>query len=205
MNPPTTTPTQYEALDLLRSGYSNAQDVIRFLDTKVAIINAAVTLILGYAVCLAKWWIEKTPEISSSWNNWEKVLFLAHPILFIGVGTFGLVIIAKSANVWRPNHSPLTRESFTSLFPEWDGKKIPEVFADSYLRNLASGGPLCHTSVAAEYAIQCKVLGEMLHNKISATQKLSPWFTALYCAIAIETVAVICCVTWKFVHLVWLN
>ena len=201
MNTPST-PPQYEALDLLRSGYSNAQEVIRFLDTKVAIINAAVTLILGYAVCLAKWWIERTPEISPSWHKWEKALFFAHPILLLFVGTFGLVIIAKSANVWRPNHSPLTQENFTALFPEWDGNQIPEEFADGYLRNLASGGILSHSLVAAEYAIQCRVLGKMLHAKISAGQKLSPWFTALYCAIATETVAVIFCVTWKFVHLV---
>ncbi len=97
---------------------------------------------------------------------------------------------------------PLTQENFTALFPEWDGNQIPEGFVDSYLRNLANSESLNHTSVAAEYAIQCRVLGKMLHAKISAAQKLSPWFTALYCAIAAETVAVIFCVTWKIFRLV---
>jgi len=197
MNPPTTTPTQYEALYLLRSGYSNAQDVIRFLDTKVAIISAAVTLMLGYAACLAKWWIEKVAEISPSWHTWEKAMFFVHPILLLLVGSFGLVIIIKAANVWRPNHSPLTQENFTALFPEWDGNHVTLEFVDGYLRNLANNESQSHTSVAAEYAIQCRVLGKMLHNKISAAQKLSPWFTRLYCAIAAETIAVIFCVTWK--------
>lgn len=199
MNSPTPHP-HYEALDLLKSGYSNSQEVIRFLDTKVAIINAAVTLILGFAVCLAKWWVEKIPEISFSWHKWEKVLFFAHPILLLCVGTFGLVIIAKSANVWKPNHSLLTPEDFTALFPEWDGDQIPEHFADSYLRTLAGGGQLTPASVASEYAIQCKVLGKKLHAKIAAARKLSPWFTALYLAVAAETLAVVFCITWRFVH-----
>lgn len=199
MNTPTS-PPQHEALDLLKCGYSNAQEVIRFLDTKVVIINAAVTLIMGFAVCLAKWWIEKIPEVSPSWQKWEKLLFLAHPILLLAVGIFGLVIIVKSANIWRPNHSLLTQVNFTALFPEWDGSQISEGSADNYLRGLADGGPLSHASVASEYAIQCKVLGKILHTKISATRNLSPWFTALYRAIAAETAAVIFCVTWKFVH-----
>jgi len=188
---------QPEVLDLLKDSQKNCQEVIRLLDGKVAIISTAVTLLLGYAAFLGKWWMGYIPKDSSEWACWEKIMYLSHLFFLAGAGICSGMVFVKSKRVWFANHSSLKKEDFTALFPEWDGVEIPQSFVDDYLRNVAAGRFTDHRSVADEYAIQLRKLGGFVYHKIEAVQQMIPWFRKLYIFIGIETIAVVTCMAWK--------
>lgn len=168
------------------------------MDAKVALINTGATILLGYSAFLGKWWIENIPKTTNSWACWEKVGYLLHIVFLVLIGIFGLMIFIKSKRVWFPNHSPLKIEDFTALFPEWDGTRLKKESVDVYLRNVAEGSMTNDRTIAGEYAIQLRVLGNILYNKIQAGQEMVPWFKRLYWAIGAETLAVLFCVSWRF-------
>src|SRR4051794_8119336 len=54
--------TAEQTLQHAKDGYKNSQEVIRFVDTKTAVITGLSTLIAGSLVAILKWSIESDAE-----------------------------------------------------------------------------------------------------------------------------------------------
>jgi hypothetical protein len=160
------------ALEHARDGYRNAQDVIKFVDTKSTIVTGLSTLFAGFLIASAKWSIESSP---SSHSNFER-LSQAHPyfaFLIFGSIIVSLVaaMICLTAAVWsvvarlRPGN---LNSEFTVLFPMYS--EGDELRAKRYFRRQLQG--MQRSDVLEEYEDQLRVVGMILcrklrHNRIA--------------------------------------
>jgi hypothetical protein len=153
-------------LEHAKEGYKNAQDVIKFIDTKTAVVTGLSTLIGGSLVAALKWSVE------SEKNSHATLLQLAqyHPCvvhwfyIFVA-GCFAATFVCIGAAVWsviaraRPRH---LENTFTLLFPIY--KQRDETAACEVLSNKLRG--ISKEQILLEYEDQLRVVGMILGKKL---------------------------------------
>lgn len=149
-----------------KEGYKNAQEVIKFVDTKTAVVTGLSTLIGGSLVAVLKWSVE------SEKNSHATLQHLAeyHPWVvqwfYILVATcFAAMFVCIAAAVWsviaraRPRR---LENRFTLLFPIY--KQRDEKAACEVLSNKLRG--ISKEQILLEYEDQLRIVGMILGKKL---------------------------------------
>ena len=165
-----------------KSGYENAQNVIKLIDAKASILIGLSTLAAGFVISAAKWYIEIDPTKGGA-------SFLAavakHPALMrwtalLGVLSLVVGLICIGACVWsvvarsRPEGLQMP---FSVLFPIYPQHKERE--AADFFRSKLQG--MSQAEVLIEYEDQLRVLGLILSKKLKHNRVASVAFLSQLC------------------------
>jgi hypothetical protein len=155
-----------ETLAHAKEGYKNAQDVIRFVDTKTAVITGLSTLIAGSLIGILKWSIESDNDSHATLAD----IAVIHPCwivcFYVLVALcFSATFVCITAAIWsvlarsRPRH---LENKFTILFPCY--KKRHETDACRVFERKLKGMTI--NEVLLEYEDQLRVVGLILSKKL---------------------------------------
>ncbi len=151
-----------------KDGYANAQETIRFVDTKAGALIGLVTILTGFPVLVAQWVLDKEASHPFSFQN----LYTTHPktsacLFFCLFGSLicGLISLycALDAITARPTSHKVKKcrkIRATVLFPINGGTKDT-----AYLVRAAREG-MTNRDVALEYGAQLVRVGSILNKKI---------------------------------------
>ncbi len=149
-----------------QTGYENAQNVIKAIDTKTTIVTGLSTLAAGFLIALIKWSIELD---DTSPANLEQVV-TAFPklstLLFIFVGmSFLNAFFCIAASVWSvvARQRPKNLENpFTILFPAYRRAEAKAAYRyiEERLRDCSK------SAILKEYEDQLRIVGMILGHKL---------------------------------------
>lgn len=168
-------PEYAETVAHARAGYSNAQDIIKFIDTKSGVVTGLVTVSLGLPFLVIQWLAEQETdaflnlEQIAKRSQWLAGISMALLILGIGAGLFALL---KSLSGLLPR-SPAARMDVTILFPMFHPTRNKRKALKSLTR-LTAG--LSQKEVLREYEIQLFRVGQILHEKTQLLHQTGKWF-----------------------------
>jgi hypothetical protein len=159
-------PVLSRTLDHVKVGYQNAQEVIKFVDTKTAVVTGLSTVLGGFLLIVLKWSVELD---GVSRPNLEQ-LTAAKPciaILFylLVLTSLGSAVVCLSAAVWsviaraRPRH---LENRFTILFPFYrqrDATDACKVFEQKFKG-------MTTVDILNEYEDQLRIVGMILGKKL---------------------------------------
>lgn len=165
-------PQEEPFLEHLRAGYQNAQDTIRFIDSKVPLLVSLATFVLGGLFAFAKWAIES--EGSSGHSPvalaldghvfWERFFLLTTFISLVGF------LFCLFGCLWtilaRPPSAP--QLAHTILFPYYTANTRDEV--NAYMLDCGMSTQLSARMVQ-EYQDQTFQVGCILSRKLSALRR----------------------------------
>lgn len=147
-------------LEHLKAGYSNAQEIIRFVDTKTSFLTGAATLTTGFILEAARQYAEMSGNIKQN--------FAIHPYLscvLISVGQYALffgglcIWCCVLSLIARPPVRKSKRGSAV-LFPFYQGSQ-PE---QDYITSASQG--LTRKQILKEYEAQIWNVGLILQKKV---------------------------------------
>lgn len=155
-----------ETLDHTKAGYQNAQDVIKFVDTKTAFVTGLSTVLGGFLLIVLKWSVELD---GTSRPNLEQITS-AHPCVavwfyFFLMTSLSSAVVCLCAAVWsviaraRPKN---LENTFTILFPFYkrrDAANACKVF-EQKLKGMSN------TEIIKEYEDQLRIVGMILGQKL---------------------------------------
>lgn len=146
-------------------GYANMQAVIRLLDAKAVLINTFQVALLGYVLCLIKWWSEYALISAGKWSAPEWVGGSLYLIVACFIVRYAWLVFSATSGIWFPNHSPCNEATFSSMFPELKpGDEKMAKFAQNTLeRDWLSNG-------RDSYVKQSMTVGRIIWNKIESGQ-----------------------------------
>ncbi|BDS04996.1 hypothetical protein NT6N_00360 [Oceaniferula spumae] len=148
--------------ELTERGYENVQSVAARMDTKATLLNTVSFIMMAYLLALGKWWITMAKGLDrhDCWSMVGALIALAG----IGVSIYSIYQTFRyTSKLWLPQHSLLTEDSFSVMFPEWDGRKIPKEFVEQHYSALQNGG---RDAAQKEITKQSIVMGGIIYNKI---------------------------------------
>jgi hypothetical protein len=155
-----------ETLNHAKTGYQNAQDVIKFVDTKTAFITGLSTVLGGFLLIVLKWSVEL--DGASQPNLWQVTSAhrcIAAGFYFLVATSLGSAVVCLCSAVWsviaraRPRH---LENAFTILFPSYtrrDSANACRVF-EQKLRGMSS------VEIIKEYEDQLRIVGMILGRKL---------------------------------------
>jgi len=155
-----------QALLHAKDGYKNSQEVIKFVDTKTAVITGLNTLIVGSLVSLLKWSIESEKGSHATLPE----LAFVHPCIaawFYALVTccFVAALICLAAAIWsvlarsRPRR---LENNFTILFPLY--REREETAACQAFEEKLKG--MTKKQILVEYEDQLRIVGMILGKKL---------------------------------------
>lgn len=151
------------------TGYKNAQDIIKFMDTKSGVIAGFAFVGIGFVLQVAKEFLSIPTEMRSLVID----QFKSHPVWAYVIFAIALVSLAAGvACVWcvvrcvtaRPPHIT-SNLKHTFLFPFYGTKSRDLDCAMAYYAKVKIG--LTAAEIAAEYEIQLLNVGAILCKKIT--------------------------------------
>lgn len=160
------TPPLDDTIEHAKEGYKNAQDVIKFVDTKTAVVTGLSTLVGGSLVAVLKWSVESEQESRATLQQLAEY----HPntvlwfYIFVA-GCFAATFVCIAAAVWsviaraRPDH---LENKFTVLFPIY--KQRDETAACEVLSHKLRG--ISKEEILQEYEDQLRIVGMILGKKL---------------------------------------
>jgi hypothetical protein len=149
-----------------QTGYENAQNVIKAIDTKTTIVTGLSTLAGGFLIAIIKWSIELDEASPANLQRIVEAFPRLSTLLFIFIGfSFLNAFFCIGASVWSvvARQRPKNLENrFTILFPAYrraDAKDACRYFEDR-LRD-------CNKSaILKEYEDQLRIVGMILGHKL---------------------------------------
>jgi len=168
-----------EGIKHAESGYKNAQDVIRFIDSKAGVIAGFTSVGLGVMMQGIKEFLCLNKDIQDSIVAILKlhpvcaVVLFTFCVLSIGLGIVCLICVVQcvTARAARMN----SKLKHTMLFPFYDATKDLDS-ARLHFEKLERG--LTHKEIADEYGVQLLNVGAILHQKM----KFQRWATNAFLA-----------------------
>jgi hypothetical protein len=159
-------PVLVRTLDHAKVGYQNAQDVIKFVDTKTAVVTGLSTVLGGFLLVVLKWSVEldgvSRPNLKQLTAASPCIAIWFYLLVLISLGS---AIACLTAAVWsviaraRPNH---LENKFTILFPlyrERDATAACRAF-EQKLKGMTVG------EIINEYEDQLRIIGMILGKKL---------------------------------------
>lgn len=147
-------------LEHFKSGYANAQEVIRFIDTKTSFLTGATTLIIGFVLEAAKQYSQLPPAVKHN--------FAIHPYLIFALMNLGeFSLLAGGLCVWcsvlsliaRPPAKKMRRNS-SMLFPFFEGKISEKQYCSKTTQDMTE------EEILKEYEAQIWNVGLILRKKV---------------------------------------
>lgn len=174
-------------LEHAKAAYANAQETIRFIDTKAGALTGLLTLAVGLPIWVIQWLGEQKTEESSLYLGLAK----CEPyILVIGFLAWSCGIMAGVVSLWlvldciaaRP---PSRKRKPTILFPMVADRHSAYVIA----RRLTVG--LSTADTIGEYRTQCLRVGAILAKKVIKFKRAMRWFKAQIASYSVGIIAII--------------
>jgi hypothetical protein len=155
-----------DTLEHAREGYQNAQEVIKFLDTKTAVVTGLSTLLGGFLLVVLKWSVEldggRSPSLGQVTSAYPCIA--AWLYLFVLVSLLAAIVCLCSA-VWsviaRARPTKLENE-FTVLFP-WYRQRDAADACRVFERKLSG---MTKVEILKEYEDQLRIVGMILGRKL---------------------------------------
>jgi hypothetical protein len=147
-----------------KAGYANAQEVIRFLDTKAGALVGVVSLAIGLPLLVGQWWLavpDTSPfSVRGLTRNAPLCCDVAIVLTLAGVaaGTAGVLALLRGLNA----RHPFRRAGVSVLFPSFDPAKRTRSAHRSFAR-LRRG--LSFNEISGDYEMQLRRIGAILHEK----------------------------------------
>jgi hypothetical protein len=161
--PPLTEEEFQRTLTHAKAGYSNAQDIIKFLDAKAGALLGIVSLMLGLPLLLAKWVLEQPATAQFHlpllmghawwWCFWTGVL----AVLSLGAGALSMCQAVAAVRARLPK-SKAKIPVLMPLHPPGDYRQAVRSFG-----RLRRG--LKREEILREYELQLTRLGQILSEK----------------------------------------
>lgn len=164
-----------QTLEHAKSGYRNAQEVIKTIDAKTGVVTGLSTLSAGFLIAIVKWSIE-SPTLSP--RNFDQ-LIQSHPrfacAIYVSIlASLLCALLCLGAAVWsvvaRDRPSRL-KNRFTVLFPVYPEEAETE--AQQFFGSRLEG--MTKTQILKEYEDQLRIVGTILCRKIKFNRRAS-WF-----------------------------
>lgn len=152
------------SIDHARSSFDNAQDVIKFIDTKTAIVTGLNSILTGIPFLLFEWLFNQSTYSPLSFDSLTKsspeLMFASAVCGFLGLttGILSLVFAIQALTARGP-----TSKYISILFPVIPPKRRHS--AARSIRRLRSG--ITKTEIIRDYEHQLQNLGTILSLKIS--------------------------------------
>jgi len=148
-----------QKLDLLKTGYCNAQDIIKFIDAKNGVISGFVTLAIGGTLALIMWVFENAEAAA---KNIPVVLAHDHSVVIaagfsIALGAVSLFCCLRSIIGRAPPEN-----LFRILFPCFTLAMLNN--AKVNYRHLANS--LTEEMILEEYVEQLAAVGQIIFKKL---------------------------------------
>lgn len=161
-------------LEHAKAAYANAQETIRFMDTKAGALTGLSTIVTGLPILVLQWITEQQSVDGSRWQI--SSLVECHPIILpvlsvvLGAGAFSGVVSLWFALDCISARLPSKRRRPTVLFP-----MVGDLGSRSAIvRKLRNG--LTHASILDEYKTQILRVGFILSQKALALSRAMRWF-----------------------------
>ena len=187
-NPEGISPVNFErTLEHLKAGHENAQNVIKFIDTKTSFLFGASIVTMGFILQAAKQYSQLPPAVGHAFN--------AHPYHFFVLIIIGqLSLLAGGLCIWScamsliPRHpaKKLKRTSMV-LFPFFEGKPSERQFCSQ------AGHGLTDREILREYEAQIWSLGLILRKKIIRHRRAVIMFLTQIIIVAAGGLVVLSC------------
>lgn len=174
-------------LEHAKAAYANAQETIRFIDTKAGALTGLLTLAVGLPIWVVQWLSEQKPDESALYIGLAKsqpyillAAFLAWSCgIMAGVISLWLVLDCIAARL------PSRKRKPTVLFPMVSGRHSAYVIA----RRLTFG--ISALDTINEYRTQCLRVGAILAKKVIKFNRAMRWFKAQIAAYGVGILAII--------------
>ncbi len=164
-----------ETVEHARAGYANAQDVIKFIDTKSGVVTGLITVMLGLPFVVIQWLAEQGDDAMLSLRriSEQSPVWSCASLVVLVLGLFSGLIALWSALHGLLPRSPAGRAAVTVLFPMFDPQK-GKARARRSLARLPRG--LSHKQILREYQHQLFRVGQILHEKTALLHKTGNFF-----------------------------
>lgn len=174
-------------LDHVKVAYANAQETIRFIDTKAGALTGLLTLAVGLPIWVVQWLSEQQAEDAALHVGLDK----CEPyILIIGFLAWSCGIMAGVISLWLvldciSARLPSRRRKSVVLFPMVSGHHSAYAIA----RRLTAG--MSTQNIIGEYRTQCLRVGAILAKKVIKFNRAMLWFKAQIAAYGVGVLAII--------------
>lgn len=179
-----------DTLEHAKAGYANAQEVIRFIDTKAGAVIGLATLTMGVPVVTFQWLASQNGWSDFSFHALTRQSHWPCTVAAIAGGfgmIFGVLVIISALLVLRAR-SPFKKSHITVLFPMYDAKthitRAHRVFS-----KIRSG--MSRKEVAREYEMQIRRVGAILDEKACRLNIATKWYTAQLVAYGIAAISLL--------------
>ena len=158
-------PPDAETIEHAKAGYANAQDVIRFLDTKTGAVMGLVTLSIGLPMLFGQW-LAGLGE--GSQFSLRALMAGSRLLCEISAGIAGLGFTAGAVALLYCLHglnarTPFGRGKVPILFPMFDPTGKTNAAHRSFARLRRK---ITNEEIIAEYEMQLRRTGSILHEKM---------------------------------------
>lgn len=155
-----------QTIEHAKNGHRNAQEIIKTLDGKTAVITGLSTLSSGFLISLVKWSLESPV---GSIRNFDSIL-QGHPYFacaiyaaLVAALLSGLLCLACALwSVIARGRAPHLKNPFTVLFPQISEDRNAE--AERFFASRLKG--ITKVEILGEYEDQLRILGGILCRKI---------------------------------------
>jgi hypothetical protein len=184
---------QKRALEQAKAAYQNAQEIIRFIDTKTSFITGASTLSIGFVLDALKEYIQLPDGLK---NNFDLC-----PIMTCWIAVLAILsLLGGVLCLWSSIMSLIGRlpkkfmdHHLTILFPYFSGKQSEQ----DYCKKITTG--FAEEEIAREYQTQVWNAGLILHKKLTRHRWAARMLLLQLVAITMAGILVIFCLYYGYV------
>ena len=173
----------------LKAGYANAQEIIKFIDTKTSFLTGASALVIGFVMeALKQYIVQVPPNIKHDFDS--------HPYLVCVLMVLGeLSLLAGGICIWcsvlsliaRPPTKKLKRNC-TILFPFYSGKPSER----DYCAKVSQG--LTDKEILKEYEAQIWNVGLILQKKLFRHRWAGKMFLIQLIILTVGGIMILACI-----------
>ncbi len=200
--------TPDETFDHIKTGYRNAQDTIKFIDTKTGVMTGLLTAATGTPLFFFKWVICLEDKHPASYKSFSASHPISTNIVLFGLltgmvlGVLGVLCAVDGLMARNPRKlyqgllgwvrkmwdkvqgrykKTHDKPPVTVLFPIF--KPEEEEYALKYFRDASKR--LTREEILAEYRVQVAQVGRILNRKIACNQRSVIFFSLQFLAYAL--------------------
>jgi hypothetical protein len=185
----TQTPSQTRGVSIeqARTGYRNAQETIRFLDTKTTYLTSASTLTIGFILQAIKQYLQLPDNLRSHFEIHPYMLFVLEVLAALSLlgGALCLWCCIISLVGRPPANSSVFRH--TVLFPFYEGNIKERQCCAKIVRGMLD------EDIAQEYECQVWTVGLILRRKLIRHRWAAFMFLAQLISLVVGGIVVVFC------------